>query len=80
MVIAALAWNIKAWFAMMMHRKSDRAEYIAMEFPRFLHSMILIPCRVMRRARCITLRLLGYRPTLDRFFSTAFTIERTGFG
>jgi len=80
MVIAALAWNIKSWFAMMMHRQRDRATYIAMEFPRFLHSMILIPCRVMRRARSITLRLLGYRPTLDRFFSTALAIERSGFG
>jgi len=80
MVIAALAWNIKSWFAMMMHRKRDRATYIAMEFPRFLHSMILIPCRVMRRARSITLRLLGHQPTLDRFFSTALAIERTGFG
>jgi hypothetical protein len=80
MVIAALAWNIKSWFAMMMHRQRDRAIYIAMEFPRFIHSMILIPCQVMRRARGITLRLLGYRPTLDRFFSTALTIERTGFG
>jgi len=80
MVIAALAWNIKSWFAMMMHRKSDRATYIAMEFPRFIHSMILIPCRVMRRARSVTLRLLGYRPTLDRFFSTALAIERTGLG
>jgi hypothetical protein len=80
MVIAALAWNIKSWFAMLMHSQHERAAYIAMEFPRFIHSMILIPCRVMRRARGVTLRLLGYRPTLDRFFSTALTIERTGFG
>ena len=55
MVIAALAWNIKSWFALMMHRKSDRSEYIRMEFRRFIHSIILIPCRVMRRARTITL-------------------------
>jgi len=79
MVIAALAWNIKSWFAMMMHRKSDRAAYIAMEFRRFIHSMILIPCRVIRQARSITLRLIGYPPTLHRFFSTWLTIERTGF-
>jgi len=79
MVIAALAWNIKSWFAMMMHRKRDRAAYIAMEFPRFIHSMILIPCRVIRRARSITLRLIGYRPSLDGFFSTSRTIESTGF-
>lgn len=80
MVIAALAWNIKSWFAMMMHRKRDRAAYVAMEFRRFIHSIILIPCRVIRGARSITLRLLGYQPTLDRFFSTWRTIERTGFG
>ena len=80
MVIAALAWNIKSWFALMMHRKSDRSEYIRMEFRRFIHRIILIPCRVMRRARTITLRLIGYQPTLDRFFSAWRTIERTGFG
>jgi hypothetical protein len=28
MVIAALAWNIKSWFAMMLHRKPDRRDYI----------------------------------------------------
>ncbi len=80
MVLAALAWNIKSWFAMMMHRKRDRAAYIRMEFRRFIHSMILIPCRVIRHARSTTLRLIGYQPTLDRFFSTWRTIERTGFG
>jgi hypothetical protein len=80
MVIASLAWNIKAWFAMMMHRKADRLAYIRMEFRRFVHSMILIPCRVSRRSRSTVLRLIGYRPTLDRFFSTWLAIERTSFG
>jgi len=80
MVMAALAWNIKSWFAMMMHLKKDRRQYIGMEFPRFLHSVILIPCRVIRRARSITLRLIGYQPGMDRLFSAWRTIERTGFG
>jgi hypothetical protein len=80
MVIAALAWNIKSWFAMMLHLKADRLGYIRMEFPRFIHSVILIPCRVSRRARSIVIRLIGYRPTLDRFFSAWRLIERTGFG
>jgi len=80
MVMAALAWNIKSWFAMMMHLKRDRREYIGMEFRRFLYSIILIPCRVIRRARSITLRLIGYQPTLNRLFSVWRTIERTGFG
>ena len=79
MVMATLAWNMKSWYAMMMHRQSDRLESVRMEFRRFLHSFILIPCRVVRRARSITLRLLGYQPTLDRLFSTWRTIEATVF-
>lgn len=80
MVIAALAWNIKSWFAMMMHRTTDRREYIRMEFRRFLTSVILIPAMVIRRARSITIRLIGYHPGLDRLFSAWNTTERTRFG
>ena len=76
MVMTALAWNIKSWFAMMMHLKRDRLTYIRMEFQRFLNSIILIPCRVVRRARSIVIRIIGYLPTLDRFFSAWQTIER----
>jgi Transposase DDE domain group 1 len=80
MVIAALAWNIKSWFAMMLHRKTDRREYIAMEFRRFLTGIILIPAMIIRRARAITVRLIGYQPSLDRLFSAWNTIERSRFG
>ena len=79
MVMTALAWNIKSWFAMMMHLKRDRRTYIRMEFRRFVNSIILIPCRVVRRARSIVIRIIGYLPTLDRFFSASQTIERTTF-
>jgi hypothetical protein len=65
MLIAALAWNLKSWFAMMMHRKSDRRAYIAMEFRRFLNGVILIPAMVLRRARGVTIRLIGYTPAID---------------
>jgi hypothetical protein len=80
MVIAALAWNIKSWFAMMLHRKTDRRDYIRMEFRRFTTHIICIPAMVIRRARCITIRIIGYQPSLDRFFSAWRTIERTRFG
>ena len=80
MVTAALAWNIKSWFAMMMPQLSDRRRYIGMEFAAFLNQIILIPCRVVRRARRTTLRIIGYQPALHRLFSAWCTIERTGFG
>jgi hypothetical protein len=79
MVIAALAWNLKAWFALMLHYKSERRRYLRMEFRRFLHSIILIPASVSTRSRTTIIRLLGYQPTLDRLFSAWCTIERVGF-
>ena len=80
MVIAALAWNIKSWYAMMLHLKADRRAYIAMELRRFIAHLIVIPAMVTRRARSITIRLIGYQPSLDRLFSAWRTIERTRFG
>jgi hypothetical protein len=80
MVIAALAWNIKSWFALMMHHKADRRAHIRMEFGRFFHSVILIPAMILRRARGITMRLIGYTPGLDRLFSAWTSIERLRFG
>ena len=80
MVIATLAWNLKSWFSMMMHRKDDRRTYINMEFRRFIHEIILIPARIIRRARSITVRIISWRPSLDRMFSAWRTIERTGYG
>jgi hypothetical protein len=80
MVIAALAWNLKSWWAMMLHRKADRREFIAMEFRRFINAVILVPAMVIRRARGITIRILGYHPELAKFFSTWRTIERTAYG
>ncbi len=79
MVMASLAWNLKSWFAMMMHLKADRKRYIAMEFKRFIREMILLPCQVIRRARRTTLRIIGWQPTTDRLFSVWRAIERTGF-
>jgi hypothetical protein len=79
MVIAALAWNIKSWFAMMLHRKADRRDWISMEFRRF-SQVILIPAMIIRRARSVTIRIIGYHPALDRFLSAWNTIERTRYG
>jgi len=79
MVMAALAWNLKSWSALMMSRQSDRRQYICMEFRTFLNRIILIPCRVVRRGRRTTLRIIGYQPAMDRLFSTWCAIERSGF-
>jgi Transposase DDE domain group 1 len=80
MLIAALAWNIKSWHAMMMHRKHDRHTFIRMEFKRFLDTVIRIPAMIIARARAIVVRLVAYTVNLDRFFSAWATTERVRFG
>jgi Transposase DDE domain group 1 len=80
MLIAALAWNIKSWHAMMMHRKHDRAAFIRMEFKRFLDTVVRVPAVVLARARAIVVRLVAYTTNTDRFFSAWTTTERIHFG
>lgn len=80
MLIAALAWNIKSWHAMMMHRGRDRHGFIRMEFKRFLDTVIRVPAMVLVRARAIVVRLVAYTVNLDRLFSAWATTERTRFG
>jgi hypothetical protein len=80
MLIATLAWNIKSWHAMMMHRTHDRHGFIRMEFKRFLDTLIRIPATVIVRARAIVIRLVAYTVNLDRLFSAWATTERIRFG
>jgi Transposase DDE domain group 1 len=80
MIIACLAWNLKAWFAMTMHRKDDRAHHIRMEFSTFFDTIIHIPAMVIHSGRAITVRLIGYTVGLARLYSAWRTAERLRFG
>jgi hypothetical protein len=69
MVIASLAWTLKAWFALTLPRREDREEILRMEFKRFLNALIRIPCQVIRGGHRILLRLLGYTEHLRLLFA-----------
>jgi hypothetical protein len=79
MVIAALAWNLKAWFAMMVRFKDRRMELLRMEFRRFLHAIVLLPVQIVLQGRKIIYRLLGYNAWLKDFFSAWEFIRRATF-
>jgi hypothetical protein len=51
MVRAALAWNLKAWYGLLVPRRESGVELVKMEFRRFLNSIMLLPCQVVRTAR-----------------------------
>jgi len=61
-VIASLAWNLKAWLAITLPPSGDAREIKRMEFRRFLNSVMLIPAQVVHRARRVVLRLLVWTP------------------
>lgn len=67
MVMAALAWNLKAWYGMLMPDKKTGAEVVRMEFPRFLNGFMALPAQVLKQSRQIKVRLLAWTPYVEAF-------------
>jgi hypothetical protein len=65
MVIASLAWNLKAWLALVQPRTGYGARLLVMEFRTFLEAVVLLPCQVVRAGRCLVYRLLQWSPWVD---------------
>jgi len=70
MVMAALAWNLKAWYGLLMPEKSRGREVLKMEFRSFLQRIILIPAQIIRAGRKVIYRVLSYNGWLKEFFAT----------
>ena len=68
MAIAALAWNLKAWFGLLAPETAVGQQIVRMEFKRFLGSFILIPCQVIRTGRRLLFRVLTYTRHLETVF------------
>lgn len=72
MVMAALAWNLKAWFALLLptfprwanKHDAERQEVLKMEFRTFLNNFMLVPAQVIRTGHRLIFRLLAWRPQL----------------
>lgn len=75
MVIASLAWSMKAWFALMLPVSGrwreqhifERQRLLQMEFRTFLNEIIRVPAQIVRTGRRIVVRLLAWRPMLHVF-------------
>ena len=65
MVIASLAWSLKAWLALLQPRAADRQALLTMEFKKFLRQIMLLPCQVVRAGRRLVSRLLQWSPWVD---------------
>ena len=76
MVMAALAWNLKSWYGLLMPNRERGLELVKAEFRRFLNAIMLIPCQIVRTARRVIYRVLGYNDWVDDFFATWERLQR----
>ncbi len=60
----------------MVPNRERGVELVKMEFRRFLHAIVLLPCQIVRTARRVIYRLLGYNRWLPDFFATWERLQR----
>ena len=79
MVIAALAWNLKAWYGLLVPDAAAGQAIVHMEFKRFLLNFIQLPCQVVRSGRRLIYRILTYNQHLKTFFATFELLKQGAF-
>ena len=76
MVMAGLAWSLKAWAALLLpehprwrdQHRDEKRSLLRMEFTTFCVALIQMPCQVVRSGRRIVYRLLSWNPWQGVFF------------
>lgn len=76
MVMAALAWSLKAWIALLVpvsprwaaQHLEQRRRLLTMDFRTFVAAIIHIPCQIIRAARRIRYRILAWNEWQSTFF------------
>ena len=75
MVMASLAWSLKAWSAMLVpveprhaaQHLIEKSKLLRMEFATFCAAFIQMPCQIVRGGRRLIYRLLSWNPWQDAF-------------
>ncbi|MBE7458736.1 MAG: hypothetical protein HS102_19310 [Planctomycetia bacterium] len=70
MVMAALAWSLKAWLALLLpaegrwkeRHKQEKQSVLRMEFKRFVNAFVRVPALVVRGGRRAVFKLLSWNP------------------
>jgi hypothetical protein len=76
MVMASLAWTLKAWFALRLPETgrwkekwaAEKRAVLRMEFRTFVNAMMRLPAQIIRQGRKTIYRLLGWNRWLPVFF------------
>jgi hypothetical protein len=77
MVMTALAWNLKAWWALTLpedpgrwqqRHREEKAWVLGLEFKAFVNAFVRLPCQIVRTGRRLLYRLLSWNPQQRIFF------------
>ena len=75
MVMASLAWSLKAWSALLVpvsprhaaRHEAEKRSLLRMEFPTFCAAVIQMPCQIVRTGKRLIYRLLSWTPWQGTF-------------
>ena len=79
MVMTALAWNLKAWYALWPpespgrwaeRHRHEKETLLRMEFKTFVNGFLRVPCQIIRAGRRLIYRVLSWNPWQPVFFRT----------
>lgn len=79
MVMTALAWNLKAWFALwptagpgrhIAQHQEEKQTILGMEFKTFINAFLRLPCQIVSAGRRLIYRVLSWNPWQRTFFRT----------
>jgi hypothetical protein len=70
MVMASLAWTLKAWFALSLpeqgrwatKHRAEKQSVLRMRFRTFVNAFVQMPCQLVTGGRKLVYRLLGWNP------------------
>jgi hypothetical protein len=77
MVMTALAWNLKAWWALSLpeqpgrwqeRHQTEKRWVLRLEFKAFVNAFVRLPCQIIRTGRKLIYRLLSWNPYQPIFF------------
>ena len=84
MVMASLAWTLKAWFALLLPEEGrwrrkhgqQKQQVLSMEFKRFVNGFMRVPCQIVRTGRRLVYRLLSWNPWQEVLLRGVDTLRR----
>jgi len=83
MVMASLAWTLKAWLALVLPEKGrwkerhrrQKQSLLRMEFKTFLNAVMRLPCQIVQTGRRIVYRLLSWNPWQEVLLQAVDTLR-----